>query len=69
MASYINLPAYAVPQPLCIKCETRPRAAGGKLSRCIPCLQADTQREREARRVIADRVGQNSKAARHLASK
>ena len=31
----------ARPNDLCVECSHRPRAAGGKLSRCIPCIKVE----------------------------
>lgn len=43
--------AYLPPPDLCQKCGTRPRAAAGKLTRCLPCVKRDAEAarlEREA---------------------
>lgn len=34
---------------LCIECGVNPRAAEGRLSRCLSCIKAEAQRGREAR--------------------
>ena len=39
----------ARPNDLCIVCGERPRATGGHLSRCIPCIKAEAARARDAR--------------------
>ena len=41
---------------LCIVCGERPRAAGGQLSRCIPCIKAEAARARDARAAAETRV-------------
>ena len=40
---------------LCVKCEIRPRGAGGRLTRCMPCIKVDAQRDREARELVRAR--------------
>jgi len=34
---------------LCIACRVKPRGAGGRLTRCLECLKADVDRERQQR--------------------
>ena len=39
----------AVGAEVCIECGQNPRAASGRLSRCLECVKAAAQRDREAR--------------------
>src|SRR5436189_5282981 len=39
----------AVPAEPCIECGHNPRAGSGRLSRCLVCIKAAAQRDREAR--------------------
>jgi hypothetical protein len=53
MTAQMQLPLEARPLPatsnLCTECHARPRAAGGRLLRCLPCLQAEAERGRQER--------------------
>ena len=54
----------------CVKCETNPRGAGGRLTRCLPCIKVDAQLDREARELVrarfeARRKGQKPTANSH----
>ena len=46
----------ARPNDLCVECGHRPRAGGGKLSRCIPCIKAEAARARDASQEARARV-------------
>lgn len=48
--------AVALPPPailetplLCVRCNENPRACGGRLSRCMPCVRLDVERDRQDR--------------------
>jgi hypothetical protein len=43
-------------QVLCAECGQRPRAADGRLGRCIPCIKAEAARARDAHRAADARV-------------
>lgn len=43
-------------QLLCSTCNTEPRALGGKLSVCMPCLRSNVELDRQKRAAAADRV-------------
>jgi hypothetical protein len=42
-------PAATVKVGLCSVCGAKPRGAGGRLTRCLDCLKADVDRERQHR--------------------
>ena len=46
----------ARPNDLCVECGHRPRAAGGQLSRCIPCIKVEAARARDARKASDARI-------------
>ncbi len=46
----------ARPNDLCVECGHRPRAGGGQLSRCIPCIKAEAARARDSREAAEARV-------------
>lgn len=41
--------SYAKAARMCERCGERPRAAGGKVSRCLSCLRVDVDRDRQER--------------------
>jgi hypothetical protein len=47
---------------LCTVCHVKPRAAGGKLSRCLDCLRADVDKERQQREVRKAKARQKTPA-------
>jgi hypothetical protein len=47
---------------LCTVCHVKPRAAGGKLSRCLDCLRADVEKERQQREVRKARAREKALA-------
>ena len=50
------------PSQLCTVCRVNPRAAGGKLSRCLDCLRADVEKERQQREVRKSRAREKALA-------
>jgi hypothetical protein len=54
---------------LCNVCRTNPRAAGGKLTRCLQCLRRDVDVERQQREARKARAEQEAKAKAPSATK
>ena len=48
----------------CIKCGQNPRAGNGRLSRCLVCIKAAAERDREAREVSGATAGEASRLFR-----
>jgi hypothetical protein len=48
---------------LCTECQQRPRAAHGRLSRCLDCVRAAAERDREARAQVHARAAQQNGTA------
>ena len=47
---------------ICCVCHAKPRAAGGKLTRCLDCLQRDVEVDRQQREVLEAKAKERAKS-------